>query len=118
VIQPQAERVLVEHQADHGNLYGVAHRVFLSFVPVIWGLEQRGFTLEYEQLLTLATVRGLGQVCWDALGQSLLVEVDIRHKDGRSVRLPVSLPPEVAEELFHRLDAALSERSREEPNRQ
>ncbi len=74
--------------------------------------------MEYEQFLTLATVRGLGQVCWDALGQSLLVEVDIRHKDGRSVRLPVSLPPEVAEELFRRLGAVFEERPLEESNKQ
>lgn len=74
--------------------------------------------MEYERLQTLATVRGLGRVGWDALGQSLVVEVDIRHKDGQLLRLPISLTPEVAEELSARLSEALSETGLEESNRQ
>ena len=74
--------------------------------------------MEYERLQTLATVRGLGRVCWDALGQSLVVEVDIRHKDGHSIRIPISLPPEVAAELSARLGATLAETEREASNKQ
>lgn len=74
--------------------------------------------MEYEQLQTLATVRGLGRICWDALGQSLLVEVDVRHRDGQTLRLPISLPPEVARELWIRLGEALAEKEDEEPNTQ
>ncbi|MGE4191811.1 MAG: hypothetical protein AB7E51_00330 [Pseudodesulfovibrio sp.] len=74
--------------------------------------------MEYEQIQTLATIRSLGLVGWDALGQALLVEVDIRHKDGQLFRVPVSLPPEVAKELYDRLGAALAETRLEESNKQ
>lgn len=74
--------------------------------------------MEYEQVQTLATVRGLGRVGWDALGQFLLVEAEVMRKDGQLFRFPISLLPEAAEELHARLGAALAEKGREEPNRQ
>lgn len=72
----------------------------------------------YERLQTVTTVQSLGRVGWDAIGQFLVAEVDIRHRDGHLVRIPVSLPPEVAEALWIQLDAALAEREREDPSRQ
>ncbi|NDV21043.1 hypothetical protein GO013_16675 [Pseudodesulfovibrio sp. JC047] len=74
--------------------------------------------MEYEELLTLATVQGLGRIGWDALGQSLLVEVDIEHKDEGMHRFPISLTSEVAEELFVRLGVAFEEKGLEEANTQ
>ena len=74
--------------------------------------------MEYEQLQTLATVRGLGRIGWDALCQFLVVEVDIRHREGQVLRVPISLHPEVATELWTRLDEAIAEKEGEEPNTQ
>lgn len=72
----------------------------------------------YEPIQTLATVRGLGRVGWDALGQSLLVEAFVGNPGEKLIPVPVSLTPQVAQELWSRLDEALAEREGEAPDRQ
>ncbi len=74
--------------------------------------------MEYTAFQTLATITGLRRVVWDALGKSLLVEAEVTRKDGRVFPVPVSLPPEIAEELYLRLHAALAEKPLEEASRQ
>jgi hypothetical protein len=64
---------------------------------------------EYEQLSTLATLRGLRCVRWDALGQVLFVEFVAGPPD-RPVAWPVGMTPEVVEQLPPLLHACLSER--------
>jgi hypothetical protein len=64
---------------------------------------------EYEQSMTLATLRGLHRAAWDSLGQVLLVEFVAGPPD-RPVAWPVGMTPEVAEQLLPLLRACLSER--------
>lgn len=75
--------------------------------------------MEYEEFQPLTTVRGLGHVCWDALGQFLLVEVLLaKTESGPYLPVPVTLTREAARELRDRLSEALSETGLEESNRQ
>lgn len=74
--------------------------------------------MELEQLATLATVRGLGRIGWDALGQFLVVEALVGKPEGKLTSVPVSLTPQVALELWTRLDEALAEKEGEAPERQ
>lgn len=55
--------------------------------------------MEIEQVMTLATVRGIGRVGWDALGESLLVEVQAGKPEGPLRTIPLSMTAEAAEEL-------------------
>ncbi len=65
--------------------------------------------LGYEPIVTLATLRGLKRVGWDALGQQLLVEF-VAGPPERASLWPVGLTPEVAEELLLVLQTCLAER--------
>lgn len=74
--------------------------------------------MEYEELKTLATVRGLGRVGWDAMGELLLVEVRVGTAQGPLKTVPVGLTPEVAEELQALLRLCLLEKEDESPPKQ
>jgi len=73
-------------------------------------LKQQEDALEYEQLKTLATVRDLGRVGWDAMGELLLVEVRLGKAQGPLDTVPVCLTAEVAEELQAQLRLCLLEK--------
>jgi hypothetical protein len=67
--------------------------------------------VEYEQLTTLATAKDLGLICWDALGQQLVVEFLVGPPDSdRQTSLAIGLMPEVAEVLLRELSACIEER--------
>ena len=72
---------------------------------------QKEKALEYEQLKTLATVRGLGRIGWDAMGEVLLVEVQVGNPDGPLQTLPVTVTPEAAAQLQEQLLMCLMERA-------
>lgn len=69
--------------------------------------------VEYEPIQTLATVKGLGRVGWDALGQLLLVEFVVGRPD-IDRPWPVALTREAAEQLLPVLQTCLAERGHEE----
>lgn len=72
-------------------------------------LTGKGAALEYEQIATLATVKGLDRIGWDALGQLLFVEF-VAGPPGIDRPLPVALTREAATELLHALQTCLAER--------
>jgi hypothetical protein len=74
----------------------------------------RGSALEYEPIQTLATVREVLQVTWDALGQSVVVEVAVGQEGGQLHRVAVALTPPAALQLLLELSEALSDTAPEE----
>lgn len=65
--------------------------------------------MEIEPIETQMTVKGLARIGWDALDQVLIVEFVVGRPDSNYL-WPVSLTPEAAEQLLHRLRTCLEER--------
>lgn len=69
--------------------------------------------MEYEQLQTLMTVRGLGHVGWDAMGEFLLVEARVGKPEGPLKTIRVTLTAETAAALQALLLLCLREKEDE-----
>lgn len=64
-----------------------------------------------ELIETLANVKGIQRVIWDALGQAIVVIVEVGRRDGAAIPFPVHMTPEVATALQHQLQQALAEKA-------
>lgn len=74
--------------------------------------------MEYEQLSTLGTIREVGRVGFEAMGESLLLELFVGPPDGPLHQVMFSATVEAAEELQALLRLRLLEKEDESQSRQ
>lgn len=75
--------------------------------------------MEYEKTMTLFHIQRIADMQWDALGEALVLLLEVGPTDGsRRMPMAISIDPVAAEVLLDVLPQALAGRPGEEPPRQ